>query len=107
MLSFLVRPLTVGTVMGGSFAVESLPPARPVLEVVSPGAVAAVGMVDEFATARAAAAATLVDGSGGTTSPAGDGRASLLAAQERQARSANEVSTLEDEYLLNTVRCIS
>src|SRR2546423_5053135 len=64
MLSFLVRPLTVGTAMSGSFALGSLPLALPVLEADACVA-AAVGVVDELATGRTAAAATLVDPCGG------------------------------------------
>src|SRR5438105_7891351 len=108
MLSFLVRPLTVGTAMGGTFAVESLPPALPALEGGSSVAAAPVREVDELATGRMAAAATLVgDPAGGMTSPPGDGRASLLAAQASDASRTKGTSTLIEEYLRKKLRCIS
>ena len=47
------------------------------------------------------------DTPGGTGSAPGDGRVSWLAAQATEARSAKEISTGMDEYLLNKVRCIS
>jgi hypothetical protein len=108
MLSLLVRPLTVGTVIGGSLAVESLPPLA-VLDAVPPVTVGIPGLVDELAVPMtlAADATVVVDPSGAIASPAGVGRASLLAAQAREANIANGMSTLMDEYLLNKLRCIS
>jgi len=99
MLSFLVRPFTVGTVIGGSFDVESLPLPEVVLDAVRP-----VGGAPEEVVllATSAADATLAgDAWGGMTSPPGVGRASLLAAQATEAISAKGKSTLIDEYLLN------
>src|SRR6476660_3361835 len=105
MLSFLVRPFTVGTVIGGSLDAES--PAVPdaVLDAVpratatgvpNAGAVAGAGSVDEAATLP----------SGGICSPACDGRASLLAAHASAAISGR-VSIGKYEYLLNRYECIS
>lgn len=107
MLSFLVRPFTDGTVIGGSFAVESLPVPLAVLDAVTP-VVVGTGVADELVVpVTPAADATAGDASGGITSPPGVGRASLLAAQAREAKIAKGMSTLMDEYLLSKLRCIS
>ncbi|PYO80615.1 MAG: hypothetical protein DMD63_00800 [Gemmatimonadetes bacterium] len=99
MLSFLVRPFTDGTVIGGSFDVESLLVPVAVLDAVRPVA----GALEEVVLpATSAADATLAgDAWGGMTSPTGVGRASLLAAQATDVISAKGMSTLMDEYLLN------
>ena len=79
-LSFFVRPLMVGTLIGGSFAAESLPVALDVVEAV----VATAGV--ELATAGVGCAARAVGGPcGEIVCPAGDGLASLLAAQPSAA----------------------
>lgn len=98
MLSFLVRPLMVGTVIGGSFAAESFPVPLAVLDAVR----TAVGAVDELATPAAEA----VEGPSGMTSPAGVGRASLLA-HAMDTKNAKGMSMPVDECLLNKLRCIS
>ena len=99
-LSFLVRPFMVGTVMGGLLAAESLPVPLAVLDAATPVGDEAVGLVEELAvTLIPAAEAT--EASGGTTSPPGVGRASLLAAQAREAKMAKGTSAPMDEYLLN------
>src|SRR6476660_6111689 len=73
MLSFLVRPLMVGTVIGGSFAAESLPVPVAVLDAVPAFTVAAVEAVDEAALVSPAEATAGADPSG-RTSPEGFGR---------------------------------
>src|SRR6476469_1739712 len=80
MLSFLVRPLMVGTLIGGSFAAESLPVPLAELDAVPPGTGGIAGwlaatevMVDEAA----------VEVPSGSRSPDGVGRESLAAAQAR------------------------
>jgi hypothetical protein len=109
MLSFLVRPFTVGTVIGGSFEVESLPAPVAVLDAVLLVGGGVNGVVEGLGLpATPAADATLAgDASGGMTSPVGDGLASLAAAQAKDAISAKGMSTLMDEYLLNKLLCIS
>src|SRR4051812_44974330 len=107
MLSFLVRPLMVGTVIGGSLAAESLPVA--VLDVARgpPIAVAVVGAAFATGITVAPEEAVVDDPSVGTVSPTGVGRASLLAAHAREAISEKVMSTLMDEYLSNKLLCIS
>jgi hypothetical protein len=82
-LSFDVRPLTEGTVTGGSLTAESLPSADVVLEaVLATGAAAATGTswgVDD-ATIRPSV---------GIDSPPGEGRASLLAAHPSAVANEN------------------
>src|SRR2546423_3840671 len=107
MLSFLVRPLMVGTEIGGSFAAESLP--LVVLDAARRPGVAIAAALDALATVVVAAVEETVgeDPSGDTASPVGAGRASLLAAQAREMSSAQGMSTLMDEYLSNKLLCIS
>jgi hypothetical protein len=92
MLSLVVRPLTVGTVIGGSFAAAPVVVLDAVREDVAAGtdagtvelAPSAVAMVDELTVA--------------TLSPFGEGRASLLAAQAMMAMNG-PVSSEKDAYL--------
>ena len=107
MLSFLVRPLMVGTEIGGSFAAESLP--LVVLDAARRPGVGIAAALDSLATVVVAAVEETVgeDPSGDTASPVGVGRASLLAAQAREMSSAQGMSTLMDEYLSNKLLCIS
>src|SRR5437868_15334762 len=103
MLSFFVRPLTVGTVSGGSFDVESLPLPVAMLDDVRPVEGWLAGVVDElglFGTSAAAATPVGASRSGGITPPVGDGRASLLAAQATDAINAKGISRVRGEYLL-------
>jgi hypothetical protein len=94
-LSFLVRPFTEGTVIGGPLAAESVPTLDAVLEAV----LGAVG-VDEAAPATPCGAAAASGGpAGGISSTPGMGRASLLAAQAREARRTNEASMGIDDNL--------
>src|SRR2546423_9557897 len=86
MLSFLVRPFMVGTLIGGSFAAESLPLA--VLDAVRRSAVGTAAALALATGVAAAVEETVEDSSGDTASPTGVGRASLLAAQAREASSA-------------------
>jgi hypothetical protein len=91
-LSFLVRPLMVGTITGGSFGAESV----AVLEAVEDPAVAA-GAVDDAAAMGAASATSVTSGG---TSPAGVGPASLLAAQ---AIETAKMTAFRDRYLMSKV----
>src|SRR5450756_3146616 len=94
-LSFLVRPFTEGTVIGGSLAVESLPGLDAVLE-----AVFGADGVDEAAPATpCGATAASGEPAGGISSTPGVDRASLLTAQAREAMRANEASTVIDDDL--------
>src|SRR5450759_4248492 len=87
-LSFLVRPFTEGTVIGGSLAVESLPGLDAVLD-----AAFGVDGVDEAAPATPCGAATANGGpAGGISSTPGVGRASLLAAQASEDASTNDTN---------------
>ena len=90
----------VGTVMGGLLAAESLPIPLAVLDAATPVGDEAVGLVEELAVTLIPAA-DATETSGGTTSPPGVGRASLLAAQAREAKMARGMSAPMDEYLLN------
>lgn len=99
-LSFFVRPLTEGTVIGGSFAAESFAMVEAVVKAVLDDAGATTGVDDAAVTPWAEAVGTVP--SGGSPSP-GAGPASLLAAQAREARRATERNTVIDEYLLNKV----
>lgn len=94
MLSLLVRPLMVGTVIGGSLAEES--PAFAVLDAVPappaalpvPGAEAEAGSdasVDELVAPLAVVEASATFVPSGGTSPFGEECASLLAAQAAAA----------------------
>jgi len=100
-LSFFVRPFTDGTVIGGSLSAESLAAVAPVLDAVLDAG------VDEAAPVTPCGAVARRGPAGGSASTPGDGCASLLAAQARDAISAKEVNTGIDEYLLNTIRCMS
>ena len=95
-----MRPLTEGTVIGGSLA-ESLPTLDAVLE-----AVVVVAGVDEAEPTPCGTTAAIGAPAGGISSTPGEGRASLLAAQAREAMRANEASTEIDDDLLKTY-CIS
>jgi len=99
-LSFLVRPFTEGTVTGGSLA-ESLTILDAVLE-----AVVVVAGVDEAEPTPCGTTAAIGAPAGGISSTPGEGRASLLAAQAKEAMRANEASTVIDDDLLKTY-CIS
>jgi hypothetical protein len=101
-LSFLVRPFTEGTVIGGSLAAESLPALKDVLEAVF----GADGVDEEVPATPWGAAAASAGPAGGSSSTPGVGRASLLAAQAREAMRANEVSMWIDDDLCKTY-CIS
>lgn len=100
-LSFFVRPLTEGTVIGGSFAAESFAMVEAVVKAVLDDAGATTGVDDAAVTPWAEAVGTVP--SGGSPSTPGAGPASLLAAQAREARRATERNTVIDEYLLNKV----
>jgi len=117
MLSFLVRPLTVGTVIGGSLAaVESLAPlAAPVLDAARPGPVVVADRAAAVPTAGSEALETCTAGvvedvaripSVGIWFSFADGRASLLAAQPIQVAAAR-TSELMVVYLTNEFECIS
>src|SRR3954464_6893893 len=110
MLSFFVRPLMVGTVIGGSLDAESWRAPDGVLDAAPRppvvGAPPIAGALEE-------AAATTRDGSVddaafsvATLSPFGDGCASLLAAQAAAA-SSERLSNATEEDLLNRFGCIS
>jgi len=118
-LSLFVRPFTVGTVIGGSFDAESFPVAERVLDEVLPAVagdespVPDDGVPGTWATALEATPLAFDDPatrdpadaddatfwvSMGIDSPAGDGRASLLAAQAREAASAKDkISEIEPD----------
>ena len=114
----MVRPFTLGTVIGGSFDAESLAAVERVPDDVLPAVAAdespvpADGLLGTCATALEAiplafddpATRDLPDAdaafcvSMGTDSPAGDGRASLLAAQAREAPSMRDkISEIEPD----------
>jgi len=94
-LSFLVRPFTEGTVIGGSLAAESLPTLDAVLE-----AVLGVDRINKSVPAtRCGTAAASGGPAGGISSTPDDGCASLLAAQARELTRAIETSTWIDEDL--------
>jgi hypothetical protein len=99
-LSFFVRPLTDGTVIGGSLAAESFPMLEAVLEAVldADGAGVAAG-VDEAPWLIPWAEAVGSVPSGGSASTPGAGRPSLLAAQAREPIRANVTSTWIDDGL--------
>jgi len=65
-----------------------------------------VGVVADVALVTPASEVTGGAGPSGKTSPAGFGRASLLA-QASEAKSAKGMSMPVDECLLNKLRCIS
>src|ERR1700680_748183 len=97
-LSFLVRPFTEGTVIGGSLAAESLPIVDAVLEAVA--GVSGADGVEEAAPATPCCAAAASGGpAGGISAPPGVGRASLLAAQASEAMRANGRSMGIDDDL--------
>ena len=93
-LSFLVRPFTEGTVIGGSLAAESV---DAVLEAVV-GVNGADG-VDEAVPATPCGAVASGGPAGGSSAAPGIGRASLLAAQASAAMRANGRSMGIDEGL--------
>jgi hypothetical protein len=101
-LSLFVRPFTVGTVIGGSFAAESLPvvdgvldapraePVLAVAEVSAPPPLATcVRDVDELAASAA-----------DSESPSGDGCASLVAAHPLSAAIVR-AATIETRAVLS------
>src|SRR2546423_1663282 len=100
-LSFFVRPLIVGTAIGGSLAAESLPVRFALLDAV----IATDGV--ELATATGAGwAASVVRGPcGGIASPVGDCRASFVAAQANAAISGRR-RIMGEEDLYENVRLI-
>jgi hypothetical protein len=119
-LSLLVRPLTVGTVTGGSLAAESFPMRDAVLdevfplEIVAPATGAEApfdGMLalaaDPVRTAACEVEDAAVGESLGIDSPVGDGRASLLAAQASEATSAKDAITEIELDLLDKISDIS
>ena len=99
-LSFFVRPLTDGTVIGGALATESLPRLEAVLEAEldAEGAGVTAG-VDEALWLMPWAEAVGSVPSGGMPSIPGAGRPSLLAAQARDPIRANAMSTGIDDDL--------
>src|ERR1700746_4113834 len=66
MLSFFVRPLMVGTVIGGSFATESLPAPLAELDAVPPGT---GGIAGWLAVTEAMVDEATVEAPSGGTSP--------------------------------------
>src|SRR5438045_6611827 len=101
-LSFFVRPLIVGTVIGGSFAAESFVAPVAVLDAARPVAVpvdATPAEAVDDAVVAGDASATWVPSGG--TSPEGDGRASLLAAQATDAEADARIRALTEKNLLN------
>jgi hypothetical protein len=110
-LSFFVRPLTDGTVIGGALATESLPAVDGVLEAAldSEGVEVGIGVVagvDEAPWLMPWAEAVGSVPLGGRPSAPGAARPSLLAAQARELIRANEMSTGIDDDLRKTY-CIS
>ena len=98
-LSFLVRPFTEGTVIGGSLAAESLPTGESVLDAVV-GVNGVDDGVDEAVPVAPCGTAAASDRPGGGSSAApGADRASLLAAQASEAMRANDESMGIDEDL--------
>jgi hypothetical protein len=91
-LSFLVRPFTEGTVIGGSFAAESFAVPGVVLEAAFDAAGAVGGVDDALPVTPWGAAVEAREPSGGIPSTPGAGRASLLAAQASEAASTNDTS---------------
>jgi hypothetical protein len=91
-LSFLVRPFTEGTVIGGSLAAESFAVPGVVLEAAFDAAVAVGGVDDALPVTPWGAAVAAREPSGGIASTPGEGRASLLAAQASEDMSTNETS---------------
>src|SRR3954470_2759809 len=109
MLSFLVRPFIVGTVIGGSLEAESPAVLDALLDAVPRvvPALATVGVLEAVAAGRITSVDELSRRpSIWTWSPVAAGRAPLLAAQA--AGATNETTSSDsDEYLLNRVECIS
>src|SRR5881275_1043802 len=106
MLSFLVRPLMVGTAIGGSAAAESLPFVAAVLDAVPRiGAPAdeALGVLD--ATANAGPVDEAVLASLPSWFPLADARASLPAQPNPVA--SERLRSATEEYLLSRIECIS
>lgn len=104
MLSFLVRPATDGTVIGGSLGVVSAAIVAVVLDALVPAGASGVTAVGvDVAAASAFSVAVAVDMSGwppgGSRSSAVVAPASLLAAQPaREPASASAKSTETDLY---------
>jgi len=100
-LSFLVRPLMLGTTTGGSLGAESFAAPVAVLDAVDDPAGAATGVVAGVDEALAPTGdASAIEGPSGGTSPLGDGRVSWLAAH---AIERARTTTLADKYLMNNV----
>ena len=97
----MVRPFTDGTVIGGSFAVESFPTPGGVLDAVF--GEAGCGFVTWIAGSVDMATVWL---SVGIVSEPGVGRASLLEAQASAPRSANDENLWTDDIPRETY-CIS
>ena len=127
MLSFLVRPFMVGTVIGGSLGAESFAVLEVVLEAVTvePAwplvAAPETGVADAVdagvgACAGVCTSVCAVELAGPAPAPGApsmaswssvaEGRASLLAAQASDAKTAT-VRSASDELLLNRVEFIS
>jgi hypothetical protein len=104
-LSFFVRPLTEGTVIGGAFAAESFPTLEAVLEAVFEAVRLSVGVDDAAGVTPWSEVAASVPAVA-IPSVAAE-RASFAATQARDARRVREINTVKDEYVLNKVRCIS
>lgn len=107
MLSFLVRPATDGTVIGGSFGVVSAASVALVLDAVVTAGVITAG-VDVAAKAVRVAVAVEISGGppGGTTSSAVVAPASLLAAQPARDAVKASVSSTETDLYLTIEGCI-
>ena len=93
-----MRPFTEGTVIGGSFAAESLPTLDAVLEALV-GVNGADGAREEEPATPCGAALASDGTAGGSSAAPGIGRASLLAAQASEAMRANDMSMGIDEDL--------
>jgi hypothetical protein len=102
-LSFFVRPLTEGTVIGGAFGAESVSTLEGVLEAVFGGAGPSVGVEDVAGVTPWGEAATAMNPPVEMPSAAAAERVSLLATQAREARRVREINTVIDEYLSNKV----
>jgi hypothetical protein len=91
-LSFDVRPLTEGTVIGGSFAAVSFPAADAVLDVVVARTGDAAAATDTICGVDEAVRASV-----GIDSPPGEGRASFAAAQASAVARVNEKNMPREE----------
>src|ERR1700730_87896 len=93
-LSFLVRPFTEGTVIGGSLAAESFPTVDAVLEAVD--GFNGIAGVDEAVPATPCGTAAASDGpAGGIASIPGVDRVSLPAAAASEAMRPKEAVGIE------------